>query len=127
MSTPEQKWKKTILTCKKNCQKIMGVSKMIRYAAAINDYGRTLTGVVRPGVKPVWNAEQIKNEFFVISTLMTLHKGPAKSAGDLEYTLLRHKKITVIVFPQKNISYYISVETKNSDVQKLIKKIRTII
>ena len=105
----------------------MGISKVIRYAAAINDYGRTLTGVVRPGVKPVWNAEQIKNEFFVVSTLVTLHKGPVKGAGDLEHVVLRHKKITVIVFPQKNISYYISIETKNNDIQKLIKKIMTII
>ena len=72
--TPADKWKATISKYKSQCQKIMGVSKSIRYTGVINEYGRTLTGIVRPGVKPLLKSEQVKNEFFIISTLMSLRK-----------------------------------------------------
>ena len=48
----------------------------IRYAGVINAYGRTLTGIVRsnPNLKPMLKSEQVKNEFFIISTLMSIEK-----------------------------------------------------
>jgi len=125
--TPEEKWKTLIQTCKKNVQIIMGLSNSIRYAGTINEYGRTLTGIVRPGVKPYWKSEHIKNEFFLIATLMTLHKVHAMSAGNLEYVIIRHKKISIISFAQKNITYYISIDNRERDIEKIISKIKKII
>jgi len=78
IKTPQQKWKEAIVAYRKKCQKILGLSKSIRYAGIINEYGRTLTGLVRPKVIPLWSAEEVKNEFFIISTLMTLRKSYAK-------------------------------------------------
>ena len=72
--TPNQKWKSAIIQHRKKCQKILDLSKSFRYVGVINEYGRTLTGMVRPGVIPLWTSEQVKNEFFIISTLMTLRK-----------------------------------------------------
>ena len=76
--TPADKWKETISKYKLQCQKIMRVSKSIRYTGVINEFGRTLTGIIKPGVKPLLKSEQVKNEFFIISTLMTLRKDPSK-------------------------------------------------
>ena len=50
------------------------ISNSIRYAGVINVYGRTLTGIVRPNQKPLLKSEQIKNEFFIISNLISLRK-----------------------------------------------------
>ena len=66
VKTPQQKWKDAIVSYRKKCQKILGLSKSIRYAGIINEYGRTLTGMVRPKVIPLWSSEQVKNEFFII-------------------------------------------------------------
>ena len=60
--TPQQKWKSLIIAYRKKCQKILGVSKSVRYTGVINEYGRTLTGIIKPGIMPLWNSEQIKNE-----------------------------------------------------------------
>jgi len=72
--TPEQKWKSSILEYRKKCLKIMKISDSIRYVGVINEYGRTLTGMITPKIKPLLKAEDVKNEFFIISTLMTLRK-----------------------------------------------------
>ena len=50
--TPEQKWKENIIQYRKKCQRILKISKSIRYVGVINQYGRTLTGIIRPGL--IW-------------------------------------------------------------------------
>ena len=125
--TPAQKWKSSIIAYRKKCQKILGTSKSIRYTGIINEFGRTLTGLVRPGVIPLWNAEQVKNEFFIISTLMTLRKTYDKKVGTLDYVLLQHPKVTILALQRKNITYYISIDSKTRDIEKLVSKIKKII
>ena len=38
----------------------------------INNYGRTLTGVINPNLKPLLKSEEVKHEFFIISTLFSI-------------------------------------------------------
>ena len=125
--TPQQKWKSSIIAYRKKCQKILGISKSVRYTGVINEYGRTLTGIVKPGVMPLWNAEQVKNEFFIISTLMTLRKNYVQKVGALDFLVLSHPKVSILVFQRKNITYYISVDAKTKELEKLISKIKKII
>ena len=65
--TPEQKWTESIQGYRKKCQQVLNLSKSIRYVGVINKYGRTLTGIIRPGIKPLLKSEDAKNEFFIIS------------------------------------------------------------
>jgi len=127
VKTPEQKWKGQISKFKKQCQKIMGVSKSIRYAGVINQYGRTLTGTIRPGTRPLLKSDQVKNEFFIISTLMTLRKEPSHAIGKLEYVVIRHQKVSIIAIQKEKITYYISVDAKEKGLTKTITKIKKII
>ena len=125
--TPAEKWKETISKYKSQCQKIMGVSKSIRYTGIINEYGRTLTGIVRPGVKPLLKSEQVKNEFFIISTLMTLRRGPSSAVGKLNYVVLKHQKVTIVAFQKDKITFYISIDSKEKTLDKIIPKIQKLI
>lgn len=127
VKTPQQKWKAAIVSYRKKCQKILAISKSIRYAGIINEYGRTLTGLVRPNTIPLWSAEQVKNEFFIISTLMTLRKSYAQNVGALDFLLLSHPKVTILAFQRKNITYYISVDVKTKDIENLVSKIKKIL
>lgn len=127
VKTPQQKWKEAIVSYRKKCQKILAISKSIRYAGIINEYGRTLTGLVRPNTIPLWSAEQVKNEFFIISTLMTLRKSYAQNVGILDFLLLSHPKVTILAFQRKNITYYISVDVKTKNIESLVSKIKKIL
>jgi len=125
--TPAQKWKETISKYKLQCQKIMGVSKNIRYTGAINEYGRTLTGIIRPGVKPLLKSEQVKNEFFIISTLMTLRKGPSSAIGQLDYVVLKHHKVTILAYQKDKVTFYVSINAKEKALDTIIPKIKKLI
>ncbi len=127
VKTPQEKWKESVIAYRKKCQKILNLSKSIRYAGIINEYGRTLTGLVRPNTIPLWSAEQVKNEFFIISTLMTLRKSYAKKVGVLDFMHLSHPKVTVLAFQRKNITFYVSVDVKTRNIEALISKIKKIL
>ncbi len=127
IKTPQQKWKESVVAYRKKCQKILALSNSIRYAGIINEYGRTLTGMVRPNTIPLWSAEQVKNEFFIISTLMTLRKSYASKVGILDFMQLSHPKVTILAFQRKNITYYISIDVKIKNIETLISKIKKIL
>lgn len=125
--TPAEKWKDTVIKYRKQCQKILKLSNSVRYAGVINVYGRTLTGIVKPTLKPLLKSEQVKNEFFIISTLMTLRKGPSNAIGKLDYVVLKHDKVSIIAYQKNNITYYISIDAKEKSLDKIIPKIKKLL
>ncbi|NIP61900.1 MAG: hypothetical protein GWN01_15230 [Nitrosopumilaceae archaeon] len=125
--TAAEKWQNTIVKHRKKCQKILGVSRNIRYAGVINAFGRTLTGIVQPDVKPLLKSEQVKNEFFIISSIMTLRKDSEKAIGNLDYVLLVHQKVIIILLHKGKVTYYISVDKKTKNIEKVISSIRKIL
>ncbi|KAF6242729.1 hypothetical protein C6988_05945 [Nitrosopumilus sp. b1] len=127
VKTPQDKWNDTILKLRKQCQNIMKVSDNIRYAGVINEYGRTLTGMVKPGIKPLLKSEQVKNEFFIMSTLITLRQNAASAVGNLEYVVLKHAKVSIILLQKNKITFYVSIDNKEKTPDKLILKIKKII
>jgi len=125
--TPEQKWKETIIGYRKKCQKILDVSKNIRYVGVINEYGRTLTGIIRPGVKPLLKSDQVRNEFFIISTLMVLRKILDSSLGKLDFIIIKHQKVSIIACQKNKVTFYISVLEKEKEMDTLVLDIKKLI
>jgi len=124
IKTPADKWKDMVIKYRKRCQNILKISTSIRYVGVINVYGRTLTGIVRPNLKPVLKSEQVKNEFFIISTLMSLRKNTASTVGKLEHLILQHQKITIVVLQKNDITYYVSINRKEKGTEKIISSIK---
>lgn len=122
--TPAEKWADTIIKFRKQCQNILKLSDNIRYAGVINVYGRTLTGIVRPTLKPLLKSEQVKNEFFIISTLMSLRKNSESAVGKLEHVILQHQKVSIVIFQKKDITYYVSINKKEKNLNKIIGSIK---
>ncbi len=127
IKTPSEIWQDKIIQYKKKCQAILQLSNSIRYAGIVNAYGRTLTGIVRPNVKPLLKSEQVKNEFFIISTLMTLRKNTTNTIGKLDYVLLQHQKVSIIIFQKHDMTYYISINKTEKNINKIITSIKKII
>ncbi|MFY9300980.1 MAG: hypothetical protein WAO91_07310 [Candidatus Nitrosotenuis sp.] len=125
--TPAQQWEESILKYRKSCQRILGISKTIRYAGVINKYGRTLTGVIRPGIRPILRQEDAKNEFFLISNLITLRSSQAKVLGGFEHATLVHKKATIVCIPANKVIYYVSINPNTNSIDDTIMKIKKII
>ena len=127
VKTPAEKWKETIIKYRKQCQSILKLSNSIRYDGVINVYGRTLTGIIKPNQKPLLKPEQIKNEFFIISTLMSLRKNTSNAVGRLEHIILQHQKITIVLLQKNDITYWVSINRKEKGIEKIISLIKKII
>ena len=127
IKTPAEKWKDAVISYRKKCQKIIEVSKSVRYAGVINAYGRTLAGIVRSDVKPLLKSEQIKNEFFILSTLMNLRKDSENAVGKLSFVLLDHQKVSIIIFQKNSLTVYVSIDKKEKNLNSIISKIKKLI
>ena len=127
VKTPADKWKDTVVKYRKQCQTILKLSDNIRYAGVVNTHGRTLTGLIKPTLKPLLKSEQVKNEFFILSTLVSLRKDAVDSIGKLEHVILQHQKVTILILQKNNVTYYISVNRKEKSLDKIILLIKKII
>ena len=122
--TPTDRWQNTIINYKKKCQNILKLSNNIRYAGVINAYGRTLTGVIKPKLKPLLKSEEVKNEFFIVSTLISLRQASDNSVGKLDYILFKHAKAHIVILHKKEMTFYISINPKEKNFEQLVSKIK---
>ena len=127
VKTPADKWKETVMKYRKQCQNILKLSSNIRYVGVVNAHGRTLTGMVKPNLKPLLKSEQVKNEFFILSTLMSLRKDTVNSIGKLEHMLLQHQKVMILILQKNNVTYYVSINRKEKGLDEIILLIKKII
>jgi len=128
IKTPSEKLKGSIIRYRKKCQSIIQISNNVRYAGVVNSYGKTLAGIINPSVKPLMKSEVMKNELFIISTLMTLRKESTGVLGKLNYVLLQHQKVSVLIFQKSNVTYYITIDRKEENMaNEIIASIRKII
>ena len=120
-------WANLISTHRKKCESILPISKDIRYAGCFNEYGRTISGKIKPGVKPLFSPNAVREEFFAIASIMRLRHKTSKGVGELKYILVNHKKINILLLSQNNVTYYITLNSKYSPSPAIIEKIKKII
>ena len=120
-------WMELIEINRKKCEDIIACSKKVRYAGCFNEYGRTIAGKIRPGIKPVFSPNVIREEFFVIASTMKSRQKISKGLGELKYILINHKKINILLFSKNTITFYITFDQKTPADSTLINKIRKII
>jgi hypothetical protein len=125
--TPADKWQDAVISYKKQCQNILKLSDHVRYAGVINAYGRTLTGIIKPNVKPLLKSEEIKNEFFIVSTLISLRQSSENDLGKLDYVILKHSKTNIVILHKNNVTFYVSINPKEKNSEQLVSKIKKII
>jgi len=124
--TSIQKWKKSLVVYKRNCKEIQSLSTSIRYVGVINEYGKTLTGTLKSGIKPLFSRNQVRDEFYAVSTFMKLRNKKNRSIGNLNYILLNHQKVNSLILQNNKVTYYITFPKNIIPTESLIKKIKKI-
>ena len=122
--TQSDAWKDNISRLRKNCQDVSKLSKKIRYAGVINRYGRTLTGILRPGTKPLLDSVHAKDELFLISSLLNMRSSTARPLGMLDHITLQHEKVYIVLLQKNDHVYYISLDVDVKNISKLILRIK---
>ncbi len=120
-------WLDLIAIHRRKCENVLTCSRNIRYVGCFNEYGRTIVGKIRPGVKPLFSPQTVREEFFAIASTIRLRQKTSKNLGDLHYIVINHKKICILLFSKNNVTYYITFNQKNPPNSILISKIQKII
>ena len=120
-------WAKLIGTHRQKCEQILALSKNVRYAGVFNEYGRTVAGKIRPGIKPIFSPNGVRDEFFSIASTMRLRQKSSKELGELQYILINHKKINILLFSKNNLTYYITISSNDIPSRTFIDKIKNLI
>ena len=128
VKTPADKWIEKIAKYRQTSQSIMKLSSNIRYVGITNAYGRTLTGVIRPNIKPILDSKQIRDELYMIASLLSLRNESATSVmGKISHVTIDHQKVTIVILQKAPVIYYVTLGKKEKDLAKVISEIKRLV
>jgi len=55
---------------------------------------------------------------------MTLRRDTVSAVGKLEYVLLQHLKVSIIIFQKDDLTYYVSIDRTEKNIDKIISSIK---
>jgi hypothetical protein len=109
------------------CLSFLKISGKIRYVGIINKFGRTITGKLRSGLRPLLTPEQARDERYIESTRQQLRKTLNISIGKSIFTIEKNENVTFLLIPEitKDLFYYITIERDATlaDINEIINKI----
>ncbi len=109
------------------CVLFLKISEKIRYVGIINKFGRTITGKLRNGLRPLLTPEQARDERYIESTRQQLRKALDITIGKSIYTIEKNENVTFLLIPEKtkDLFYYITIEKDATldEINEIINKI----
>jgi hypothetical protein len=112
MSENKDNKKDEITLYQTKCLSFLKISEKIRYVGIINKFGRTITGKLRNGLRPLLTPEQARDERYIESTRQQLRKALNISIGKSIFTIEKNENVTFLLIPEitRDLFYYITIE-----------------
>ena len=109
------------------CISILNISEKIRYVGIINRFGRTVTGKLKNGIRPLLTPEQARDERYIESTRQQLRKALNTTIGKSIFTIEKNENVTFLLIPEEtqDLFYYITMEkdTTLTEINEIINRI----
>jgi hypothetical protein len=109
------------------CISILKISERIRYVGIINRFGRTVTGKLKNGIRPLLTPEQARDERYIESTRQQLRKALNTTIGKSIFTIEKNENVTFLLIPEEtqDLFYYITIEkdTTLAEINEIINRI----
>ena len=112
---------------KEKCVSFLSISEKIRYVGIINKFGRTITGKLKSGIRPLLTPEQARDERYIESTRQQLRKALEVSIGKSIFTIEKNENVTFLLMPDKSNDnfYYMTLDkdTPLTEIDDIINKV----
>lgn len=112
---------------KEKCISFLSISEKIRYVGIINKFGRTITGKLKSGIRPLLTPEQARDERYIESTRQQLRKALEVSIGKSIFTIEKNENVTFLLIPDKSKDnfYYMTLDndTPLTEIDDIINKV----
>lgn len=108
------------------CSRILSISSKIRYAAVMNEFGRTIAGQLRKNVVPLFTPAEARNENYIEATRTRFRRNFDKSIGRTNFTFTENEKVKILVIPGESNFCYVTLDkdTKLIEVEPIVEAIR---
>ena len=120
----------TKLSFQSKCVEFLSISDKIRYIGIINKFGRTISGKLRKGTKPLLSPDQARDEHFIESVRQQLRNSFDGSIGETHYSITKNEFVILILIPSNNqdVLYYITTDKDATltDVNDIITKVKAL-
>lgn len=83
------------------CISILNISEKIRYVGIVNRFGRTVTGKLKNGIRPLLTPEQARDERYIESTRQQLRKALNTTIGKSIFTIEKNENVTFLLIPEE--------------------------
>ena len=111
---------------REKCISFLSISEKIRYVGIINKFGRTITGKLKSGIRPLLTPEQARDERYIESTRQQLRKALEVSIGKSIFTIEKNENVTFLLIPDKSKDnfYYMTLDrdTPLTEINDIINK-----
>ncbi len=109
------------------CISILNISEKIRYVGIVNRFGRTVTGKLKNGIRPLLTPEQARDERYIESTRQQLRRALNTTIGKSIFTIEKNENVTFLLIPEEtqDLFYYITIEkdTTLAEINEIINRI----
>lgn len=116
------------LAFQSKCMEFLSISDKIRYIGIINKFGRTVSGKLRKGTRPLLSPDQARDEHFIESVRQQLRNSFDNSIGKTHYSITKNEFVTLVLIPSKNqdVLYYITIDKDATlvDFNDIISKVK---
>lgn len=106
------------------CISILDISEKIRYVGIVNRFGRTVTGKLKNGIRPLLTPDQARDERYIESTRQQLRKALNTTIGKSIFTIEKNENVTFLLIPEEtqDLFYYITTEkdTTLAEINEII-------
>jgi hypothetical protein len=109
------------------CRQFLELSPKIRYVGLMNNFGRTISGLLRKDVVPLFSPDEARDENFLEATRNQLRKKFEEAIGKTKFTITENEKVKIVTIPITRGFFYITLEkdAENQEILKIIESIKT--
>lgn len=104
------------------CVAITKISPFVRFVGVIGKKGELLSYYRRPGIRPLLNAKDTRNQFSHIALKTDMESKFDKNLGEVQFEWEERKKVQTISFAIEKIRIWVSIDKKvvRSEVLRII-------
>ena len=90
------------------CDKIFGIDNNIRFVGLVNKEGEVIGGGFRKGIEPLLNQTEEQDMYVQSLSNMNFFQSFSEKFGQVDYLIIRQKKISIMTFPHLDEILFIS-------------------
>lgn len=95
------------------CDKVFSIDNNIRFVGLVNKEGEVVGGGFKKGIEPLLNQTEEQDMYVQSLSNMNFFQSFSEKFGQVDYLIIRQKKISIMTFPHRDEILCISTSSES--------------